>query len=345
LVRCTNSHWTVDYLCDMATAMVVEPEHACGPRRPTSFMASAMATGAVGNKMIAAPLTPTAPAVAAQSAATFQTLGFRGYPRVASSQQIYPVIQPPRASASRRAGSETCTSADRVAAARSGTSSVPLGAPALPAGTEQAHGAARLSTRGILKEAAELAALKVVSARRDARIQHLEAELRQKDAAIKARDEEITRLKRRCEELQRRSQCASPFNITHPQPSSDDRLDQVGSELELQTPRPLLALRQSKAALKTTGDEKCLPGYSRWVSSPPTKSSIAWSDLEEEIVLASCDSAAQRGTADELTPGGNSALKVCGTPQRVGSVLGEGRATSPAASNLSPRVRRNKDSK
>jgi hypothetical protein len=173
--------------------------------------------------------------------------------------------------------------------------SAPVRAVAAPTEPQEFVGTARLKTRDIFEEAAEFAALKAISARRDAQMQQMEAELRRKGAAVKARDEQIAALKRCCEELQRRARCASL--------SADDGLGQLGAEVELRTPRPLRGLaredtgvRQRKVIHEATGDEKCLPGYSRLVSTPSTSCSIARSDLEEELVTSLCGSAAQEGT-------------------------------------------------
>jgi len=139
-------------------------------------------------------------------------------------------------------------------------------------------------------------------------MQQLEAELRRKDAAVKARDKEIAVLKRHCKELQHRVHCTCPFE-TEPSPPcleavklADDRPDQLEAEMELRTPRTLPGLArgdidglQWKVVRETTRDEKYLSGYSRLLSPPFTGCRFAWSDLQEELVPV-----AQGSKADEV---------------------------------------------
>jgi len=377
-------------LCDMASAMIVEPERTAGPPHLISPRASSMTIPAAGGKIVAAPLTPIVPALAMQPAAPLQVRGscrsgLHGYPCISRSQQIYPLIQPPCVSASTGAGNETCKhGVAGGATARTGTLSVPVRAVAVATESQETVGTARLMTRSILEDAAELAALKAVAARRDARMQQLEAELRRKDAAVKARDEQIAVLKRRCEELQRLARCASPSETECVQPRVETvKLADDGPD-ELRTPRPLQGLaredtgvRKDKVIRETARSETCLPGYSRLLSPPSTSHSIAWSDVEEELVPMFCGSAAQGATADEidakvhqyfarfpdfklqvqrlkpgsyyigepvceavtvrLTRGGKAVLKVCGKFRSLDKFLDEVRGVSRAASSLSPR--------
>jgi len=363
----------------MANTMIAEPERAAGLPHPMSLVGGPMVTA--GGKILAAPLTPTLPAVAVQPAAPLQAfgchLGVHGYPRIPSSQQLFSVILPPWSPASTGAGSETYRSvASGAADARNGTSSVPLRAVAVPADPQEVVGTARLKTRDSLEEAAEIAALKAISARRDAQMQQLEAELRRKDAAVKARDEQIALLRWRCEELQRRARCSGPFETERVQPClevvnlADDGPGQAAAEMKPpRTPRPLHGLSREDTGVPET----CLPGHSRLVSPPSTSCSIAWSELEDEPL---CGSVAQAGTADavdvkvreylarfpdfgmpverlkpgsyylgapvceavsvQLTRGGKAVLKVCGKFRGLDSFLDEVRGASRPASSLSP---------
>jgi len=336
-----------------------------------------MGIPAAGGTIIAAPLTPTVQAERVQSAVPLQVsgscpLGFHGYPRMSSSRQLYPIILPPWASASRKAGSATCINS--VDGARTGTSSAPVRIVSVPTQPQEIVGTARLKTRDIFEEAADFATLKAISARRDSQMQQMEAELRRKDAAVKARDEQIAELKRCCEELHRRAGGASPL--------ADDGPDQLGAEMELRTPRPVqwlaredVGVQQGKVVRETTGED--LPGYSCLVLPPTTSFSVAQSDLEEELVPSLCGSVAQGGTADkvnakvhdyfarfpdfklpverlkpgsyyfgepvrqtvsvQLTRGGKAVLKVCGKFRSLDSFLDEVRGASRVASSLSPR--------
>lgn len=315
-------------------------------------------------------------------------LGPQGYPCLARSQQLYQRIQPPPASASIGTKIEACQNCvDGDATTKTGASSLPVSAAAAPTESQEVVGTARLKTRGTLEEAAEFAALKAISARREAQMQQLEAELRRKDAAVKARDEHIAVLKRRCEELERHACRASPLETLlgfEAVQLTGDGPGQLGVEMETRTPRRLHGLAREDTAVRkikvfhdTVEDEKCLPGYSRLLSTPSTTCSIACSDLEEELVPALSGSAAPGGTADvidaklqeyfarfpgfklhvqqlkpgsyyfgepvcqavsvQLTRGGKAVLKVHGKFRSLDSFLDEVRGASRAACSLSPR--------
>jgi len=391
----------------MTFAMIAEAERAAGPQ-PMSFMDGSMLLPAAGGKIIEAPLTPTpeaeraqpmpcsmvfpaagckttvAPLTATAEAERAQPvvplqvsgncrLGLHGYPYSASSQQIYPVVLPPPwPSASTRAGSET--SINDVDGSRKGASPAPVRIVSVPpTEPQEVVGTARLKTRDIFEEAAEFATLKAISARRDAEMQQMEAELRRKDDAVKARDEQITKLKRCCEELQRRAQGASPLATEGPH-----RLD---AEMIFRTPRPLhgrargdTGVRRSKVVRDISGNH--LPRFSGTVSAACSSFSVVQSDLEEEPVQTLYGSAAQGETEDEvdakvheyfarfpdfklpverLKPGsyyfgepvhqavsvqltrrGKAVLKVCGKFRSLDSFLDAVRGTSQAAYSLSP---------
>jgi len=282
---------------------------------------------------------------------------------------------PPWPSASVRAGRETFI--NDVDGSRTGTLSAPVRIVSVPpAEPPEIAGTARLKTRDICEEAADFATLKAISARRDARMQQMEAELRRKDAAVKAKDEQITELKRCCEELQRRAPGAGSL--------VDEESDQAGADMVSRTPRQLHGLaredtgvRRSKAVRETTGND--LPRFSRVVPPLSGSFSVAQSDLEEESVQTLCGSAAGGDTADkvdaklheyfarfpdfklpverlkpslyyfgepvrqavnvQLTRGGKVVLKICGKFRSLDSFLDEVRGTSRAASSMSPRSR------
>lgn len=273
------------------------------------LLGGSMVIPVAGGKLSAATPTPTVPAVAGQLAAPLQalgscSLGFHGYPCISRNQQQHPVVLPPWATASTWAGSEVCkNSVGGVAtAARRSTLSAPVRDPiravSVPTEPQEIVGAARLKTRGILEVAAELAVLKATLAKRDARMQQVEVELQRKDAAVKARDEQIAVLTRCCEELHSRARCGCdcPFETESVQPCleavklADDGPDQLGAEMEAQTPRTFRGPAREDAGVwhckvdrETVGDEKCLPGYSHFVSpSLSPRSSLASSRRSED---------------------------------------------------------------
>jgi len=203
-------------------------------------------------------------------------------------------------------------------------------------------------------------------------MQQMEAELRRKDDAVKARDEQITKLKRCCEELQRCAPGASPLATGGP--------DRLGAEMVFRIPRPLhrrahgdTGVRRSKVVRDISGNH--LPRFSGTVSAACSSFSVVQSDLEEEPVQ-SLISAAQGETANkvdakvheyfarfpdfkmpverlkpcsyyfgepvhqavsvQLTRRGKAVLKVCGKFRSLDSFLDAVRGTSQAAYSLSP---------
>lgn len=195
-----------------------------------------------------------------------------------------------------------------AASARNSLRPVPVWAVAVPVKPQEVVG--HVKTHGMPEqtaEAAEFVALKAISARREAQMQELEAELRRKDSALNARDEEIAMLKRRCEELQHHVCCAIPLEsaaslglevVKLADDGPDSRLGaRAFSRTWCGLSREDIGVPQQKAAPGTSKDETCLPGYSCLVSQPSTSRSIAWSDLEEELVPQTAQ-ADGRGTAD-----------------------------------------------